>query len=36
MDIDGVTLTSTTNSDNKVTLDGIDTASARISVGKSF
>ena len=36
MDIDGVTLTSTTNSDNTVTLDGIDTASARISVGKSF
>jgi hypothetical protein len=36
MDIDGVTLTSTTNSDNKVTLDGIDTVSARISVGKSF
>ena len=36
MDIDGVTLTSTTNSDNKVTLDGIDTVSGRISVGKSF
>jgi hypothetical protein len=34
MDIDGVTLTSTSN--NTVTLDGIDTASARISVGKSF
>jgi len=36
MDIDGVTLTSTTNSDNKVTLDGIDTVSGRISIGKSF
>ena len=36
MDIDGVTLTSTTNANNTVTLDGIDTASARISVGKSF
>jgi hypothetical protein len=36
MDIDGVTLTSTTNSANTVTLDGIDTVSGRISVGKSF
>lgn len=36
MDIDGVTLTSTTNSDNTVTLDGIDTTSARASIGKSF
>ena len=36
MDIDGVTLTSTTNSDNTVTLDGIDTVSGRISIGKSF
>ncbi len=36
MDIDGVTLTSTTNSDNTVTLDGIDTESVRASIGKSF
>ena len=36
MDIDGVTLTSTTNSANTVTLDGIDTVSGRISIGKSF
>ena len=36
MDIDGVTLTSTTNSDNTVTLDGIDSSSARASIGKSF
>jgi len=36
MDIDGVTLTSTTNSDNTVTLNGIDTVSARASIGKSF
>ena len=36
MDIDGATLTSTTNSDNKVTLDGIDTVSGRVSIGKSF
>ena len=36
MDIDGVTLTSTTNSDNTVTLKGIDTSTARASVGKSF
>jgi len=36
MDIDGATLTSTTNSDNKVTLDGIDTVSARVSIGKTF
>jgi hypothetical protein len=36
MDIDGATLTSQTNSANKVTLDGIDTVSGRISIGKSF
>jgi len=36
MDIDGATLTSTTNSDNTVTLNGIDTVSARASIGKSF
>ena len=34
--LDGVTLTSETNSDNSVTLDGIDGETARISVGKSF
>ena len=36
MDLDGVTLTSTTNSDNSVTLNGIDVESARASIGKSF
>ena len=35
-EIDGVTLTSTTNADNKVTLDGIDGESVAISIGKSF
>ena len=34
--LDGATLTSTTNSENKVTLDGIDGTSARVSIGKSF
>tara|TARA_B100000795_G_C22694016_1_gene396814 strand:- start:139 stop:849 length:711 start_codon:yes stop_codon:yes gene_type:complete len=34
--LDGGTLTSTTNADNKVTLDGIDGTSARVSIGKSF
>jgi len=34
--LDGVTLTSETNSDNKVTLSGIDGETARLSVGKSF
>ena len=34
--LDGVTLTSTTNADNSVTLDGIDGTTARISVGKAF
>jgi hypothetical protein len=34
--LDGGTLTSTTNADNSVTLDGIDGDTARISVGKSF
>lgn len=36
MDIDGVTLTSTTNSDNTVTLNGIDTESLKASIGRSF
>ena len=35
-ELDGVILTSTTNSDNSVKLDGIDGKTARISVGKSF
>ena len=34
--LDGATLTSTTNTDNKVTLDGIDGTSARVSIGKAF
>lgn len=34
--IDGVTLTSTNNADNIVTLDGIDGESVAISIGKSF
>ena len=33
---DGVTLTSTTNTDNKVKLDELNGASAKISIGKSF
>ena len=36
MDIDGVTLTSTTNSANTVTLNGIDTESLKASIGRSF
>ena len=36
MKFDGVTLTSTNNSDNSVTADDIDGFGARISVGKSF
>ena len=36
MEIDGVTLTSTTNSANKVTLDEIETQSLKISIGKAF
>ena len=35
-ELDGGTLTSTTNADNTVTLAGIDGTTARISVGKSF
>ena len=35
-ELDGVILTSTTNSDNSVKLDGIDGKTARISVGKAF
>jgi hypothetical protein len=34
--LDGATLASTNNTDNKVTLDGIDGTSARVSIGKSF
>ena len=36
MKFDGVTLTSTNNSDNSVTADDIDGFGARISVGRSF
>ena len=36
MDVDGVTLTSQTNSANTVTLDGIDTVSAKASIGFKF
>ena len=36
LELDGVTLTSTTNSANTVTLDGIDPTSARASIGRSF
>ena len=36
MDIDGITLTSTTNTANKVTLDAIDTASLKASIGIQF
>ena len=35
-EIDGITLTSTTNADNSVTLDGIDGESVAISIGKTF
>ena len=35
-DIDGKTLTSTTNADNTVTLDGVEGDQARISIGKAF
>jgi hypothetical protein len=35
-EFDGFSLTSTTNSDNKVTLDGIDGTSYRVSIGKTF
>ena len=33
---DGVTLTSTTNSDNKVTITDLDGTTAKIAIGKSF
>ena len=36
MEFDGATLTSTTNSDNKVTVNQLDGASAKISIGRSF
>ena len=36
MDFDGASLTSTTNSDNKVTLNSLDGVSGKISIGKSF
>ena len=32
----GITLTSTTNSDNKITLDDMDGTTYRVSVGKAF
>lgn len=35
-DLDGATLTSTTNADNKVTIDGIEGWSGKFSIGKSF
>ena len=36
MDFDGVTLTSSTNSDNTVTLKSLDGVTGKISVGMSF
>lgn len=36
MDFDGVTLTSTTNSDNKISIDDLQGVSAKLSLGKSF
>lgn len=36
MDFDGASLTSTTNSDNTVTLNSLDGVSGKISIGKSF
>ncbi len=36
MDFDGVTLTSTTNSDNKASIDDLQGVSAKLSLGKSF
>jgi len=36
MDFDGASLTSTTNSDNKVTLSSLDGVSGKLSIGKSF
>lgn len=36
MDFDGASLTSTTNSDNTVTLKSLDGVSGKISIGKSF
>ena len=36
MDFDGASLTSTTNSDNKITLKSLDGVSGKISIGKSF
>jgi hypothetical protein len=36
MNFDGASLTSTTNSDNKVTLKNLDGMSGKISIGKSF
>ena len=35
-EMDGITLTSTTNSVNSVTLDGIDGESLALSIGKAF
>jgi len=36
MNFDGASLTSTTNSDNKITLKNLDGVSAALSIGKSF
>ena len=36
MDFDGASLTSTTNSDNKITLNSLEGVSGKLSIGKSF